>query len=130
MVVLLRLRLRTRVDGAGGGKLAGGHPAIDLLLGLLEGFLGGSAVLEEEEAVALGFSGGLVDDDVAVLDLAVLGEEGADLVGGGLPAEAVDEDLAVGGVAVCDAVDLAEEGGVGGGGGAEEIDQLLLAEGF
>lgn len=42
----------------------------------------------------------------------------------------MDEDLAVGDVAVGGGADEGEEGGVGDGGGGEEVDQLLLGVGF
>ena len=56
----------------------------------------------------MGFSGGLVEDNI------VGGEEVAEAVGGGLPAEAADEELALDEVIVDDIVKGID--GVGGGG--------------
>lgn len=124
--------VRTRVvvvdgggGGAGGGQLAGGHAILDDLLGAVEGTSGRAAVAEEDEAVALGSAACLVDDDAAVVNVAVAGESGTEALRGSVPAEAVDEELAVGGVEIGDAADLREGGRVGGGSGAEEADELV-----
>lgn len=62
--------------GPRGGKLAGGGAISDLLLGLPKGLAGPAPVLEEDESVALGFARDAVGDGLAVLDLAVLAEDG------------------------------------------------------
>ena len=64
----------------------------DLLLRLLESLPGIAPVL------AFGLTGDIVGDYLAILDLAILAEDGGEGFGGGVPAEAVDEDLVVGGV--------------------------------
>ena len=87
-------------DGPSGSQLAGSGAIADLLLGLLESLPGAAPVLEENKGVAFGLAGDAVGDRLAILDLAVLAEDGGEGFGGGVPAEAVDEDLAVGGVRI------------------------------
>ena len=70
----------------------------DLLMRLLESLPGAAPVLEENKGVAFGLTGDIVGDYLAIFDLAILAEDGGEGFGGGVPAEAVDEDLAVGGV--------------------------------
>ena len=67
---------------------------VDLLLRLLESLPGIAPVL------AFGLTGDIVGDYLAILDLAILAEDGGEGFGGGVPAEAVDEDLVVGGVRI------------------------------
>lgn len=128
-MIRVSVRVCTR-GGTHGGQLAGSHAAVDELLGLFQGFFGGLAVAEEDEAIALGAAGDLVGDDADVVDGAEGGEGEAEGVGGGVESEAVDEDLAEGGIEVGGGADGGEGRGVCKGGGAEEGDELFLGEGF
>ena len=111
--------------GAGGSELAGGHAVVDELLGTAESAAGGASVAEENEAVALGSAAGLVDDHAAIVDVAVADEGGAEALSGGVPAEAVNKELAVDRVEVGDAADLGEGCRVGGCSEAEEADETV-----
>ncbi|KAM2308942.1 hypothetical protein ACFX1S_031104 [Malus domestica] len=64
---------------------------------------------KRDEPVTLGFPGGFVEDDDGLLDLSVRGEEGSEALGGGVPAEAADEELALGGVGIGDVEDGVED---------------------
>ena len=77
-----------------------GHGITDLHLALLESLLGATPVLEENKGVAFGLTGDAVGDRLAILNLAVLAEDKGEGFGGAVPFEAVDEDLAVGGVRI------------------------------
>lgn len=109
-----------------GGELRDGDSAIDLLAGLLEGKESAVGVLEGDEAVAFGLAGVLVEDDDGLVEIAVGGEEGAEGVGCGLEAEAADEELAKGGLAVGDGADGVEDIGVPYDGVLEDVEELLL----
>ena len=85
---------------SGGGELRDGDAAVDALAGLAEGEERAVNVAEGDEAVALRLAGGLVEYDDGLLEVAVGGEEGAEAVGGGVPAEAADEELTLGDVGV------------------------------
>lgn len=85
---------------------------------------------ERDEAVALGFSCGLVEDDDGLVEVAVGGEDGSEGVGGGIAGEAADEELAEGGVTVGEGADGVEDVGVAEGGGLEEVEELVLGEGL
>lgn len=85
-------------------------------------------MLESDEAVALALPRGLVEDDDGLLELAVGGEEGAEAVVGGVPAEAADEELAAGGVGVGDGAGGGAEVGVAEQGVLEEVEELVLGE--
>ncbi|KAL0001843.1 hypothetical protein SO802_015624 [Lithocarpus litseifolius] len=85
-------------DGCGHGSQPWGGAIANLLLVLLESLSGIAPVLKENKGVAFGLTGNAVDDRLAILDLAVLAEDEGEGFSGGVPAKAVDEDLAVGGV--------------------------------
>ena len=68
----------------------GVHAVADLLLGLIEGIVGPATPSEEDESIALD----LVANILAILDLAVLLEDGEDT-------KVVNEDLLVYRVFVC-----------------------------
>nr|POE66824.1 hypothetical protein CFP56_52034 [Quercus suber] len=87
-------------DGCGHGSRPWGGAIADLLLGLLKSLLGAALVLEENKGVAFGITKDAVGDRLAILDLVVLTEDGGEGFGCGVPAEAMDEDLAVGGVRI------------------------------
>ena len=72
----------------------------DLLLALLESLSGATPVLEENKGVAFGLTGDAVGDRLAILNLAVLAEDRGEGFDGAVPSEAMDEDLAVGGVRI------------------------------
>ena len=72
----------------------------DLLLALLESLPGATPVLEENKGVAFGLTGDAVGDRLAILNLAVLAEDRGEGFDGAVPSEAMDEDLAVGGVRI------------------------------
>ena len=75
-----------------------GHGITDLLLALLESLLGATPVLEENKGVAFGLIKDAVGDRLAILDLPVLAKGRVEGFSGGVPSEAVDEDLTMGGV--------------------------------
>nr|POF01433.1 hypothetical protein CFP56_61707 [Quercus suber] len=87
-------------DGCGHGSRPWGGAIADLLLGLLESLPGTAPVLEENKGVAFGLTRDAVGDRLAILDLTVLAEDRGEGFGCGVPAEAMDEDLAVGGVRI------------------------------
>lgn len=67
---------------------------------------------EGDEAAALVFpSVLLVKDSDGLFKLAKGGEEVVEVVGGGVPAEATDDELSLGGVNVGDGADGGEDGG-------------------
>ena len=72
----------------------------DLLLALLESLPGATPVLEENKGIAFGLIGDAVDDCLAMLNLAVLAEDRGEGFDGAVPSEAMDEDLAVGGIRI------------------------------
>ncbi|KAK7816420.1 hypothetical protein CFP56_044103 [Quercus suber] len=92
--------LSLATDGCGHGSRPWGGAIADLLLGLLKSLLGAALVLEENKGVAFGITKDAVGDRLAILDLVVLTEDGGEGFGCGVPAEAMDEDLAVGGVRI------------------------------
>lgn len=65
-------------------------------------------MLERYESVSLRFPGGFIGDNDGFIEFAKDGEDGAELVGGGFPAEAADEELALGGVGIGDRADGVE----------------------
>jgi len=125
-----RNRRRRRLNRAHGRQLACGRAVADPFLRLAERVARGAAGLEEHEAIALGLAGGLVRDGLAVLDFAVGGERGGEGVAGGVPAEAMYEDLAVGGVGVGGVAYPVRHVAVLGGCLDEESRDLMLSEGF
>lgn len=105
--------------GAGiprGCELRDGDAAVDSLAWLAEGEEGTVDMAERHEAIALGLTGGLVEDHDGLLELAVGREQGAEAVGGCVPTEAADEELALGDVGVGDGADGGEDVGVTGDG--------------
>ncbi|KAK9164519.1 hypothetical protein Syun_005421 [Stephania yunnanensis] len=113
-----------------GRELARSHSVADLLLRLGEGLASTVPCFEDDEAVAFGLPGVLVHDDIALFDLAEV-EEGVeeDLVGG-VPAEAVDEDLAVDGVGVGGFADSVDDRAVLHRRLFEDLDELVFPERF
>ena len=77
-----------------------GHGITDLLLALLESLLGATPVLEENKGVAFGLIEDAVGDCLVILNLAILAKGRGEGFGGGVPSEAVDEDLTMGGVRI------------------------------
>ena len=77
-----------------------GGAIANLLLGLLESLPGATLVLEENKGVALGLTRVAVSDRLAILNLAVLAEDGGEGFSYGVPPKAVDEDLVVVGVRI------------------------------
>lgn len=69
-------------------------------------------------------------DDDGLVELAEGGEEGAEGVGGGVGAEASDEELPEGGVLVGDGADGFEDVGVANDGVFEDVDELVLSKGL
>jgi hypothetical protein len=96
-----------------------------LELGAAEGAERRAARAEEDEPVALGSAGLLVGDDAAVLELAEARECGAQVLGAGAPAEAVDEELPAGGVGLRGAAHGRHRGGARLRRRAEQRDELL-----
>nr|POF16991.1 hypothetical protein CFP56_68440 [Quercus suber] len=87
-------------DGCGYGSRPLGGAIADLLLGLLKSLPSAAPVLEENKGVAFGLIEDAVSDRLTILDLAVLAEDEGEGFDDGVPAEVVDEDLAVGGVCI------------------------------
>lgn len=81
-----------------------------------------------DEAVAPRFSGDLIEDDNGLLELAVGGEQSAEALGGGVPAEASDEELALRGVEIGDRSDGVKDVHVAGDGLLEDVDELIRVE--
>ena len=65
----------------------------DLLLGMLECLLGATPVLKDNKGVAFGLTRDVVSDRLAILDLAMLAEDGGEAFSCCVPAKAMDEDL-------------------------------------
>lgn len=105
--------------------MAESKPTSDLELGAAEGAERRAAGAEEDEPVALGSARLLVRDDAAVLELAEAREGGAEVVGAGAPAEAVDEELPAGGVGLGGAAHGRHGGGALLRRRAEQRDKLL-----
>lgn len=97
----------------------------DLELRAAEGAERRAAGAEEDEPVALGSAGLLVRDDAAVLELAEARECGAEVLGAGAPAEAVDEELPAGGVGLRGAAHSRHRGGARLRRRPEQRDELL-----
>jgi hypothetical protein len=110
--------------------MAESKAAADLELGAAEGAERGAAGAEEDEAVALRSARLLVGDDTAVLELAEAGERGAEVVGSGAPAEAVDEELPARGVGLRRAPHGRHRRGGSLRGRAEQRHQLLPRQGL
>ena len=87
-------------DGCGHGSWPWRGAIANLLLGLLESLPGATLVLEENKGVALGLTRVAVSDRLAILNLAVLAEDGGEGFSYGVPPKAVDEDLVVVGVRI------------------------------
>lgn len=81
------------------------------------------------KAVAFAFTSGLIKNYDTFFDFAIRGEEGAELLCGGFPAEAADEELALGGVMVGDGSDGREDVGVAEDGGLDDGEELVVGEG-
>ena len=81
--------------------------------------------LEENESITFAFSGGFIDDDVAILNLTERFEGRCEGFARGFPREAINEQFPVGGVAIGMAADKGEERGVFERGLGDEIDELV-----
>ncbi|GER31781.1 chloroplastic acetylcoenzyme A carboxylase 1 [Striga asiatica] len=94
--------------------------AVDLLIRLLQSKDGSVNVLERDESVALGFSGTLIGDNdgVGFVEFAVGREHLAKFIGGGLPAEAANEEFTLDGIRVGDGAHGLQDIGVAEDGGA------------
>ena len=112
----------------GGGELRDRHAAVDALAGLAEGEKRAVDVAEGDEAVSLGLASGLVEDDNGLLEVAEGGEERAEAVGGGVPAEAADEELALGDVRVRDGAHGGKDVEVARHRVLEDVEELVGGE--
>ncbi|PON41345.1 hypothetical protein PanWU01x14_290140 [Parasponia andersonii] len=110
------------------GELGHRDSAIDFFAGLFQGEKGAIGVLEGDEAVPFGLAGVLVEDDDGLVEVAVRGEEGAEGLGGGLGAEATDEELPEGGVAVGDEANGVEDVRVANDSVLEDVEELVVGE--
>ncbi|PON73816.1 LOW QUALITY PROTEIN: hypothetical protein TorRG33x02_248680 [Trema orientale] len=111
------------------GELGHRDSAVDFLAGLFQGEEGAVGVLEGDEAVPFGLAGVLVEDNDGLVEVAVGGEEGAEGLGGGLGAEAADEELPEGGVAVREGAHSVEDVRVANDGVLEDVEELVVGEG-
>lgn len=87
-------------------------------------------MFKSDEAVALGFSGGLVEDYDGLVELAEGGEDGAEGIGGGVGAEAADEELSEGEVSVGDGAQGFEDVRVANDGVFEDFYEMLVGHGL
>lgn len=85
-------------------------------------------MLERHETIAFALPRVLVQNYNGLLELAVGREEASQALGGGVPAEAADEELALRGVGICDQSDGIENVGVAGDGVQEHVDELIGGE--
>lgn len=87
-------------------------------------------MLKSNKPIPLGLPGPFIGNNNGFLDLSEGGEDSAEALGGGFPAEAADEELALSGVGVGDGADGVEDVGVAEEGGTEDRDELVFGEGF
>lgn len=87
-------------------------------------------MFKRDETKPLGFSSILVEYYDGLLKLAIRGKQRADGLGGGIGGKAPDEELAERDVAIGYGADGIEDVGVTDCGCLEDIEKLLLCEGF
>lgn len=120
------VRVPARVPS--GGELRDCDATIDPLAGLLEGEESAVYMLEGDEAVALGLTGLLVEDDHGLLELSVGREQGAEAVRGGVPTESADEELALRRVRVRQGSHAVKHVNVAGSRGRHDVEELVLVD--
>lgn len=87
-------------------------------------------MLKRDEAVALGFSGGLIEDYDCLVKLAEGGEDGAEGIGGGVGAETADEELSESEVSVGDGAQRFEDVRVVNDGVFKDFYEMLVGHGL
>lgn len=121
---------RRRVVHSRGRELGDGDPTVDFLAGFFQGEKGTIGVLEGHKAITFRLSCGLIEDNYGLVEVAVGGKESAKGLGGGLGAEATDEELTEGRITIGNGADGVENVEVSYGGVLEDVDELVLSEGL
>lgn len=113
---------------ADGRELAMGKAVLYLLLGFLEGIDCSGTGAKEDEGIALATAGGLIFDYIALLNGAEWLECMYQGLAGCVPADSMDEDIAVGDGLVRHGADVGEERRIVGDSIDEEADELIPVE--